>query len=242
MSRFFPTLLACFLLLATLPAKDVSGAEKDPADRRRHLDGIRAQLDAGAWEEATQLVATAESQILHNSKPERDDDRNLAALALYRAVAEANRGDQNAAEWSWYIAFNLHKPTAYRDVSAWGKAAEVFAAIEVRDLGRDPKGIKTFHNYPGRPFEEPGIPATRVPQSLSSSHALDQVKSVQVEVYLDPKGIPHAPRVLGTVKVPMLYYSMMVQLFETRWRPAGSEGEPVPMLVTATLSMRGNRW
>ena len=211
-------------------------------ERRPHLDAIRAQLDLGEWKEAGRLISRAEQEILEGSRPMRDDDRDLAELALYLAVVEANRGDEDAAEWYWYLALNLHQPTAYRDVSAWGEAAAVLGAIEVRDLGRDPKGIKTFKPYPGRDFKEPKMPELRLPSSLTSSHATDDVDAVLIEVFLDERGVVHSPRRMGRLKVPILFYSLGVQMFEKKWKPARSEGEPVPMLVEVTQSLKDPKW
>ena len=172
----------------------------------------------------------------------RDDDRHLAELALQLAAVEANRGDLDAAEWYWYVAFNLHQPTAYRDVSRWGQAAAVFADIEVRDLRRDPKGIRTFRAYPGRDYEQPEMPQIKLPKSLRSSHALEDVRAILVEVFLDERGVIHAPRALGRIRVPILYYSALVQIFEKKWKAARSDGKPVPMIVELTMPLREPTW
>lgn len=230
-----------FLLLALGVAGPPAGAAQD-VDRRKLLDEIRAQLDLAAWKEAGQLIDRAEKRILEESRPLRQDNRHLAELALYLAVTEANRGDRDAAEWYWYAAFNLHQPTAYRDVSEWGKAAEVFGAIELRDLGRDPKGIKTFRPYPGRDFKDPKMPQLRIPSSLTSSHATDDVKAFLVEVFLDERGRPNSPRLMGRLQIPILCYSFLEQMFESKWKPARSEGEPVPMLVEVTQTIKEARW
>lgn len=235
-------LILCFAFFFGIPALPAEARISRDVDRRAHLDAIREQLDLGEWNEANRLIRRAEQEILRESRPMRDDDRHLAELALYLAVVEANRGDRDAAEWYWYVAFNLHQPTAYRDVSGWGRAAEVFDAIEVRDLRRDPKGIKTFRAYPGRDFEEPKMPTIKVPDSLGSSHALKDVRAILVEVFLDERGVIHSPRAMGRIKVPILYYSAMVQIFEKKWKPARSEGEPVPMIVELTLPIKEPRW
>lgn len=234
-------LLLCLVLVFGLPASPADAQHPRDVDRKEHLAAIRAQLDVGDWKEANRLIRRAEREILHESQPMRDDARHLAELALTQAVVEANRGDGDAAEWYWYVAFNLHQPTAYRDVSAWGRAAEIFDSIDVRDLRRDPKGVKTFRTY-GRKLQEPKMPSLRVPSSLTSSHQMEGIRTVQVEVFLDERGVVRSPRLMGRLRVPILVYSMLVQVFEKRWKPARFDGEPVPMLIELTIPIQESRW
>ncbi|MDA8018634.1 MAG: hypothetical protein MPN21_14430 [Thermoanaerobaculia bacterium] len=229
------------LVLLALPSEAQARTWKE-VDRREHLDAIREQLDSGQWNEAAKLIARAERAILERSRPKRNDDRALAELALYVAVVEANSGDPNAAEWYWYTAFNLHQPTAYGDISAWGRAAEVLGAIVVRDLGRDPKEIKSFRRFPNSDFEEPRSPTIKAPGSIGPSHELAEVRSFQVELFLDDTGQPHAPRLLGRLQLPIFFYSMLKQFHEKKWRPARSQGKPVAMLVEVTQAPKVDRW
>lgn len=231
--------MALALLIFTLPA--LARPRTAEADRQKHLDAVGVHLDAGEWKEAKERIRKAEKEILERSRPERGDERALSRLALYKAVTEANLGHQDAAEWYWYASYLLHQPTAYSDVSQWGEAEELLGEIEVRDLGREPEGVETFRNYAGIEFDEPSIPQTRAPGSLTDTYALKNSKPIQVEVYLAPDGRPQKPRLLGALPQPMLLYSWLTQAFEERWKPARHEGEAVGMMVTVTQAPTDDR-
>lgn len=203
-------------------------AEAD-ADRPQLLGEIRAHLDAGEWQEAAKRVRKAEKKILHRDEVRISDRRDLAELALYRAVAAANLDRDDEARWFWHLAHGLDLATARRDVSAWGRAAGVFGGIRVRDVGRLPEDAEdeAFTRFYARGYEPPEPPVLRVPGSLSQSHRVWDSEPVRVELYLDADGRPRSPRLIGRPAHPMLVYELFREYFDEEWEPARFEGEPV---------------
>ncbi len=62
--------------------------------------------------------------------------------------------------------------------------------------------------------------------------------ALAVQVVIDADGLPREPLLLTRVQEPALTYSVLETIRDWRFRPATSNGKPVPCLFTLTVNFK----
>src|SRR5436305_6916998 len=99
---------------------------------RAHQWEAAAKRGREAGEEVVDLAGTGESPAY-----------TLAVVAVLRAIAEAELGHQDEAEWLWDSALNLFPDVAKTNLAPYGEKALALRQRTLRDAAEDGKRLDT---------------------------------------------------------------------------------------------------
>lgn len=238
----------CLLSLAwALPPAAMAQAGYQGSRWWDEVKRIDRMLESGSWKRALRVLDRQVPEILRLSWSEPDLDRVLGRLALQRAIANANLGNENDALWYWHTAQNLDKSIADTDLAPYGKAAALFASHPLRQPGAVPAGRDVKRS----PFFASGVTPPRaqarddVPTVLENTAARDQyVAPVRVEVIIDAQGRLQQPVVEApAIHHPAVLYGTLETIRSWSYDPATQDGKPVDCLYEVEMDLsRRSRW
>lgn len=190
------------------------------------LADLERMLLTGRWDEAHARAGRLWSSWLDRSQ---QDAGSLAVLLTFRALAEAGRGETDAAICRWQAAQNLEPLLFHADLSAYGAPGEL---LEGKRWGADNTGVAPK----GSP--KPPVVRTRTsplyPQLLQAQGVEEQI---EVEVILDTAGAVREPMIVGGRSASHnLNASALDTLCDWRFQPAVLAAQPVPVLYHLTIN------
>ncbi|HUF78862.1 MAG TPA: hypothetical protein VMR44_08100 [Thermoanaerobaculia bacterium] len=226
------------LAAALLPSPGADG--QVAAARSRwwsELDETRLLLDDGRWRKAVRELVRLRQEVLRTSWREPDLGEVLAELAFQAAVAHAELRDDEAALWEWHVALNHERARgalelAGRDLSRYGRAAELLGAQPLRALGEAPPGQQPVTPRPDRDYEPPAAREDFEVEPLVNSAAVQERPGpVILEVLIDSVGRFRHPVLVSSWSHPVTVQWALDNLRRSPpYRPARMEGQPVAVL------------
>jgi len=233
----------------------------------KQLDAIDQQLREAKWESGGQMARELAKEIGNRSggsmgylrayADQLDGARigqgylaeaiALGRCAAYVAIADAARGHNQEARWSWYLAQNLDSRWRVADLTPYGEAgasllphrikpaAEQYPEVDVIDPVK-PEGANRSR------FREPErfkVVYPKRPQDLASRDRFSQAIFVQVTVESD--GTVTQPVVVDAPVYPGLIYEAFEAMSEWRYRPATLDGQPVPFRYVVPVVFADDR-
>ncbi len=216
--------------VAVLYDLSVNGPSETPlaemAPLLKPLADVERMLRAGEWTEAHARASRLWASWLDRSEQGAGE---LAVLLTLRALAEAGRGETDAAVCRWQAAQSLEPLLFHADLSAYGAPGEV---LEQKRWGADNDGVVPK----GAPT--PPVVRTRTPPlypQLLQARGVEE--RVEVEVVLDATGAVREPMIIGGRSVSQnLNASALDTLCDWRFEPAMLAGQPVPVLYHLTIN------
>jgi hypothetical protein len=234
-------------------AAQAIGAE--PSRWWSDLDRVDGLLESGKWAKAGKIAEELRHEVTTSSWREPDLRQVYVEIALRLAVASAERGDRKRALWEWDSAL-AHEGVAgpargsvalvERDLSAYPKAAELFAGRSLRALGEYPPGEPPVEVRPDRDFQPATAPAFEPAPLANGSATREAVAPVHFEVFIDREGHVRQPVVTTDWSNPVVVqWGLDTLRASPTFRPATLDGEPIGWLgpIELTLANRpAKRW
>lgn len=247
-------LLAGWLSVPALPlAAQAVGAQ--PSRWWGEVDRIGGLLEEGKWKRVLRQGEELRAEVVAESWREPDLSQVLVELAVQLAVASAESGDGERALWEWRSAL-LHERHGgatrsgerliERDLSAYPRAAELFAGAALRREGEYPEGHPAVTLRPGLPFEPATAPPWSPPPMVNTTATTQAVAPVHFEVFVAPSGEISEPVLITGWSHPLVVQWGLDSLRAAPdFRPATMEGKAIGWLVPVELTLSSEspkRW
>lgn len=241
--------LGAFVLCLLLPASSPVDAQLGAARSRwwSEVDRVGETLEAGKWRKAVKRAEDLREEVMRSSWREPDLGEVLAELAFQLAVAHANRNEDEEALWEWHTALNLdrarpgggRREIAERDLSPYGRAAELLAAHPLRAHEEYPPGYPPVDVRPDRDYEKPEPREDfQLEPLVNTSATREVVDPVTVEVLVDAEGRLRQPVVVTPWSHPVAIQWALDNIRRSGpYRPARMEGETVAVLQPIELHL-----
>ena len=206
------------------------------------VEPIEGSLDNGRWKYARRNTIKLTETILKESWQDRELDALLGELALYRAIAEANLGQWETANWYWHTALNLNRRIAARDLTSYGVAASSLSEAPKRKKGDIPVSFLGGAATPDGPVTPPGFPDVTVPTLLNNTAAArHRSADFEVEIIVGEKGRIHQPVVVSRHLNPVVIFACLDWMHGVpKLEPAQFEGRPVAATYTVMIEFQIN--
>lgn len=216
--------------VATLYDLSVNAPSETPLAEMAPLTKPLAELDrmlrAGRFDDAHARAGRLWASWLDRSV---QDAGVLAVLLTFRALAEAGRGEADAAVCRWQAAQSLEPLLFHADLSAYGAPGEL---LEGKRWGSDPTGV-----VPKGAPEPPAVRARTPPLYPQLLQAQGVEERIEVEAVLDAAGAVREPMIVGGRSASHnLNASALDTLCDWRFQPAALGGQPVPVLYHLTIN------
>lgn len=252
MPRLLPAVAGLALLLTAAPAPgqrvDVpSFVPEQPTHtpmQEKWMVGIKETdqlLRQQRWEAAAKRGRKAGEAIVDLAGTGDSPAYSLAVVDVLRAIAEAEMGNQDEAEWLWDSALNLFPDVAKTDLSPYGAKAVALRQRTLRELGE----AKTYsreeieNQAVAQTVERPRIRRQTRPEYPKALALLGEGGVVLVSAIIGEDGRPRQPLILETkTKAAALKYVVLDLVREWRFDPARREGKPVPVGYVLTVGFK----
>jgi hypothetical protein len=248
-------LLRMASLAAVAPMASAQGVGAEPSRWWGEVDRVGRLLEGGRWKKVLRQGEELRAEVVGGGWREPDLSQVLVELAFQLAVAHAESGDEERALWEWQSAL-LHErhgggtrsgePPAERDLSAYPRAAELFAGSGLRSEGEYPEGHPPVTIRPGIPFEPATAPEWAPPPLVNNTATKERVAPVHFEVFVAPSGEISRPALITEWSHPLVVQWGLDSLRAApRFTPARMEGEAIGWLVPVELTVSSEppkRW
>lgn len=248
--RLRRTVVAPTLMLVCLAAVPAAARQPGPHYRigtvpgladpwRSELEAADAALRAGRYREARRRAQKTTNGMFKVVRGGRDAGPLLGLAVLFRALAEAGLGNEEAASWDWHMVAALHAPLTESDLSAYGDLGARMAENKPRmpvpcESCPDANATATADGDISPPQRAKAAPP-RYPPALNLSCITG---TVVVQMVLTRDGTPTLPVNLSTDSNPIFVYSAFETLRNWRFNPARLGGRPVTVFYNLTINFK----
>jgi TonB family protein len=254
----FRTVLAGLaLLLALSPAfAQTAQVQKDVAPREplkeKWLAALKEtdqMLRAHQWEAAAKRGRKAGEEIVNLAGAGDSPAYSLAVVDVFRAIAEAELGHQEEAEWLWESALNLFPDVAKTDLSPYGKKALELRRLTLREPNRKMErelldrmkgkdGEEVFNPSDAK-VEPPRIVHQTRPEYPKALRLLLSQGRVAVSSVIGKDGRPRQPVIVDAQGGgASMRYVALETVGQWRFEPARLDGQPVAVYYVLTISFK----
>lgn len=254
----FRSLLAGLaLLLALSPAlAQTAQISRDLAPREplqdKWLKGLKEtdqKLRSHQWEAAAKRARQAGEDIVDLAGTGESPAYSLAVVEVFRAIAEAELGHQDDAEWFWESALNLFPDVAKTDLSPYGQKALELRRLTLRDPNRkmerellermEGKDGETVFNPENKNVEHPRIVHEVRPDYPKALRLLGSQGRVVVSSIIGKDGRPRRPVVVDSQGGgASMRYVALDTVRQWRFEPAKLDGQPVAVYYVLTVNFK----
>ncbi len=210
-------------------------APRDPL-QEKWLAGLREtdqKLRSHQWEAAAKRARQAGEDIVDLAGTGESPAYSLAVVDVFRAIAAAELGLQDDAEWYWDSAISLFPDVAKTDLTPYGPKAMELRKRTLRVIdrqGRPPGGDEKSVVVDGKTVERPRIVRQPLPEYPKALQLLGAEGSVIVSAVIGEDGRPRQPVILEAKGGGAgMRYVALDTLARWRFEPAKSDGAPVPV-------------
>jgi TonB family protein len=240
-----PLKIAALCLLASLPLL----AQSTLADR--WLAGLRQvdQLLRGKqWKEAADRGRRVAWDILQSAGTGDGASYSLAVISAFRAIAEAELGNEADAAWHWDSALNLDPKIAKTNVAPYGAKAAELQRRPLRESEKEMnpemlrlagEGAERAVDPAARKVEKPRIREMKQPEYPEALSRMGVDGVVVLSSVIGEDGRPSNPLILETKGVgPAAKYAALDAVRQWRFHPATLEGKPVAVYYVLTVNFK----
>jgi TonB family protein len=244
-------LLALSPLLAQTAEESKLIAPREPL-RDKWLAGLQEtdqKLKAHQWEAAAKRGRQAGEQIVDLAGTGESPAYSLAVADVFRAIAEAELGQQAEAEWLWDSALNLFPDVAKTNLAPYGEKALGLRQRTLRILDKQGKpadpgkdGEKPAFDFADKNVERPRI-VHQTPLEYPKALQLLGVEGwVIVASVIGEDGRPRQPVILDAKGGgASTRYLALDTLRQWRFEPAKVAGKPVAVSYVLTVNFKRGR-
>jgi TonB family protein len=239
-------LMIPLLLLSVLPLFSQGQPLKDKWFAA--LKDTDQKLRTQQWEAAAKRGRQAGEEIVDLAGTGESPAYSLAVVAVFRAIAEAELGHQDDAEWFWDSALNLFPDIAKTDVSPYGKKALELRrrTLRVFDKGKIPEELRTAGkegekvvNPDEKNVERPRIVHQTRPEYPKALQLLGAEGWVIVASVIGEDGRPRQPVIVDAKGGGAgMRYVAMDTLRQWRFEPAKLDGKPVAVNYVLSVNFK----
>lgn len=201
-------------------------------------------LRAHQWEAAAKRGRKAGDEIVALAGTGESPAYTLAVVCVFRAIAEAELGHQEEAEWFWDSALNLFPDVAKTDLSPYGEKAlalrqRTLRALEQKTPAETQAGTEKEGGYTfvGKSIERPRIVRQIRPEYPKALALLGSEGLVLVSSVIGEDGRPRQPVLLSAKGSGAgMRYVALDTIRQWRFEPAKLEGKPVAVNYVLTIN------
>ena len=252
-SRFFAKVTG-LLLLALSPAFAQSAkfsqsiAPREPLKDKwlAALKETDQKLRSHQWEAAAKRARQAGEEIVDLAGTGESPAYSLAVVDVFRAIAAAELGSQDDAEWYWDSAISLFPDVAKTDLTPYGTKAmalrqRTLRIIDKETMGRG-RGDEKSMVVDGKTVERPRIVRQPLPDYPKALQLLGAEGWVIVSAVIGQDGRPQQPVILEAKGGGAgMRYVALDTLGRWRFEPAKSDGVPVPVQYVLSMNFKQGR-
>lgn len=246
---FRPLLAGLALLLALSPVlAEVSPLKASFLVPLKETDQL---LRTRQWEAAARRARQAGEEIVDLAGTGDSPAYTLAVVNVFRAIAEAELGHQEDAEWFWDSALNLFPDVAKTDLSPYGKKARELRQRTLRALDKEkiPEELKMRGKEGEREVflgkenvERPRIVRRPQPEYPRALQLLGAEGWVIVASVIGEDGRPRQPVIVEAKGGGAgMRYVALDNLRQWRFEPAKRDGQPVAVNYVLTVNFKQGR-
>jgi TonB family protein len=199
------------------------------------LHDIDVQLRKGEFAPARQSAIELTQDMVQQMGAGGSSAYTLAVACTFRAIAEAGLGKEEDALWYWRTAAAIFPGIEKTDLRPYGAPAARLKETPFRaQIGTDLRGaVKTVQRPVLKKHADPEYPKNMQKMGVQTQYVF--------EVIIDPRGRLSEPKVLTPIKEPSLVYVVLETIKGWEFEPATSDGKPVAILYTLTVSFHARR-
>lgn len=240
--------ISAIFLIGALPAV------AQPSLSDRWLGGLRQvdqMLRARQWKDAAAQGRKVAYAILETSGTGEGASYSLAVISAFRAIAEAELGNEADAAWHWDAAVNLDPKVAKTNVAPYGPKAAELQRRPVREPEKEMNPELLRLAGPGgesvvdpavRKVQKPRIREMKRPEYPEALSRLGADGVVILSSIIGEDGRPRDPLILETKGVgPAAKYAALDAVRQWRFEPATLEGKPVAVYYVLTVNFEVKR-
>jgi TonB family protein len=206
-------------------------------------------LRAHQWEAAAKQGRKAGEEIVDLAGAGDSPAYSLAVVDVFRAIAEAELGHQEDAEWLWESALNLFPDVAKTDLSPYGKKALELRRLTLRDPNRKMER-QLLDRMQGKDGEEVFSPAdeSMEPPRIVHEARPDYPKALRlllsqgkvvVSSVIGKDGRPRQPVIVDSQGGgASMRYVALDTVRQWRFEPAKRDGQPVAVYYVLTINFK----
>lgn len=245
-----------FFLLGISPAfgqtaqTQQSIAPREPL-QEKWMAGLKEtdqKLRAHQWEAAAKRARQSGEEVVDLAGTGEAPAYTLAVVCVFRAIAEAELGHQEEAEWFWDSALNLFPDVAKTNLSPYGEKAVALRqrALRVIDKEKFPEELRTpgieeegAFNPEGKNIERPRIARQTRPEYPKALQLLGAEGWVVVASVIGENGRPRQPVILDAKGGGAgMRYVALDTFRQWRFEPAKLDGKPVAVNYVLSVNFK----
>ena len=194
----------------------------------QRLGKVEDALAGGDWQAARDRSVALRSKMVRKVVQAHELLPLAARTLALQAIAEANLGQNRAAEWHWLAAQGFVTGLPSMDLGGAGRARDLLAGLSVDQLpsGVVPQGVA---GSAGR-YQPVQIRRSVTPELPKALQRADLVGAVILDVVVDARGRPRRPHVVDPGPVPTMAFPVLEALRHWVFIPARQDGQPVAVL------------
>lgn len=244
-------LIALYPALAQNPKTAPYIAPREPLKDKwlAALKETDQMLRAHQWEAAAKRGRKAGEEIVDLAGTGDSPAYSLAVVDVFRAIAEAELGHQEDAEWLWESALNLFPDVAKTDLSPYGDKALELRRLTLRDPNQkmerellerlNGKDGEAVFNPENKNVKPPRIVHEVRPDYPKALRLLDAQGRVVVSSIIGKDGRPRRPVVVDSQGGgASMRYVALDTVRQWRFEPAKLDGQPVAVYYVLTVNFK----
>lgn len=204
-------------------------------DWQKKIEASSAALKRGDHARSLRLANRLITDMLEKLGPGKNETHVFGVVVVHKAVASAGLGKLDDARWYWHVATGIEPALAKVDLSPFGEAGKLVAAMEVR-------AAETPDFANGKPLTADMTPPRLLkrvnPVFPKAAHVFGVSGVLVVEVVITTDGDVVDPAVVKPLPAPTLSYAALEAIRRWKFEPGTIQGEPVNVFFNLSVNYK----